>query len=137
MASKAVASGLFETVQFPFNYVAREPADTLVPLAVEHDVGFIAMKPFAGGMLDNARLAFKYLLQFDQVVADPGIEKMEEITEIVALVESGDLALTPLEQAEIDRARAELGTRFCHQCGYYLPCPQEIQIPMILITHKI
>ncbi|MBN1583998.1 MAG: aldo/keto reductase [Anaerolineae bacterium] len=137
VASKAVASGLFETIQFPFNYITREPADTLVPLAAEHDVGFIAMKPFAGGMLDNAHLSFKYLLQFDNVVADPGIEKIEEIDEIVALVESGDWALTPQEQIEIDRARAELGTQFCRQCGYCLPCPQSIQIPMVMIARKM
>jgi predicted aldo/keto reductase-like oxidoreductase len=133
-AIEAVKSGLFETVQFPFNYVTREPADELIPLAKELDVGFIGMKPFAGGLLDNATLSIKYVLQFDSVVPDPGIEAVEEIEEIVSIVESGDWALTAQEQQEIETRRAELGTQFCRQCGYCQPCPQEIPISMVMIT---
>lgn len=62
VASKAVPSGHFETIQFPFNFVTSEPAERLVPLAQKHDVGFIAMKPLGGGLLDDANLAIKYLL---------------------------------------------------------------------------
>ncbi|MBN1811856.1 MAG: aldo/keto reductase, partial [Anaerolineae bacterium] len=60
MALKMIPPGLFETIQFPFNFVTNEPADELLPLAEKHDIGFIAMKPFAGGMLANAKLALKY-----------------------------------------------------------------------------
>ena len=52
IALLATRSGLFETIQFPFNYVTNEAADELIPLASKHDVGFIGMKPFGGGMLD-------------------------------------------------------------------------------------
>ncbi|MBN1814284.1 MAG: aldo/keto reductase [Anaerolineae bacterium] len=134
VAMEAVRSGLFETVQFPFNYVTREPADELIPLAKAHDVGFIGMKPFAGGMLGNAALSIKYVLQFDSVVPDPGIEKVEEIEEIVAIVESENWALTPQELEQIEARRAELGTQFCRQCGYCQPCPEGVQIPMVMIT---
>jgi uncharacterized protein len=134
VALEAVKSGLFETIQFPFNYVTREPADELIPLAKKHDVGFIGMKPFAGGMLGNANLSIKYVLQFDSVVPDPGIQKVEEIEEIVTIVESGDWTLTVQEQQEIEARRAELGTQFCRQCGYCQPCPQEIPISMVMIT---
>jgi aryl-alcohol dehydrogenase-like predicted oxidoreductase len=134
IAIKAVKSGLFEVIQFPFNYVTREPKDELIPLAQEHDVGFIGMKPFAGGMLGNATLSIKYVLQFDWVVPDPGIETVEQIEEIVAIVESGDWALTPQERQEIEARRAELGTQFCRQCGYCQPCPEGISISMVMIT---
>ncbi|MBN1978052.1 MAG: 4Fe-4S dicluster domain-containing protein, partial [Anaerolineae bacterium] len=134
VALEAVRSGLFETIQFPFNYVTREPADELIPLAKEHDVGFIGMKPFAGGMLGKAELSIKYVLQFDSVVPDPGVQKVEEIEEIVAIVESGDWALTLQERQEIEARRAELGTKFCRQCGYCQPCPEGVQIPMVMIT---
>jgi predicted aldo/keto reductase-like oxidoreductase len=134
IAIKAVKSGLFEVIQFPFNYVTREPADELIPLAKELDVGFIGMKPFAGGMLGDANLSIKYVLQFDSVVPDPGIQKVEEIEEIVAIVESGDWALTPQERQEIEARRTELGTQFCRQCGYCQPCPEEIPISMVMIT---
>jgi len=78
VALKAVSSGHFETIQFPFNFVTNEAAEELVPLAQEYDLGFIAMKPFAGGMPEDVNLVIKYLLQFDNVVPDPGIEKIEE-----------------------------------------------------------
>ncbi len=134
VAIEAIKSGHFETIQYPFNYITREPADELVPLAAERDVGFIAMKPFGGGMLGKANLSIKYLLQFDSVVPDPGIEKIAEIEEIVGIVDSDDWALTPQERQEIDAMRAELGTRFCRQCGYCLPCPESVNIPMIMIA---
>jgi len=86
IAKKMILTDQFETIQFPFDFVAREAADELVPLAKEHDVGFIAMKPFAGGNIRDAKLAIKYLLQFDNVVPDPGIQRMKEIEEIVDIV---------------------------------------------------
>jgi len=133
-AIKAVKSGHFETIQFPFNYVTHEPADELIPLAAEKGVGFIGMKPFAGGMLGRADLSIKYVLQFDSVIPDPGIETIEEIDEIAALVDSGDWELSPAELAEIEARRDELGTQFCRQCGYCQPCPQGIPISMAMIV---
>jgi predicted aldo/keto reductase-like oxidoreductase len=131
VALKATASDQFETIQFPFNVITSEPADSLVPLAKEHDVGFIAMKPLAGGLLDRAEIAFKYLLQFADVVPDPGIEKTAEIDEIVAIV-NGPHALTATDRSEMERMREELGTRFCRRCQYCQPCPEGIPIPSIM-----
>jgi predicted aldo/keto reductase-like oxidoreductase len=128
VALKAVASGHFETVQFPLNFVSNEAADELISLAKEYDVGFIAMKPFAGGRIRRANLAIKYLLQFDSVVPDPGVEKIEEIEEIVGIVNSDTWEPTPQEQKEIEEIRAKVGTRFCRQCEYCMPCPQGVHI---------
>ncbi len=86
VAVEAVSSGIFETIQFPFNLIADEAAEELVPLAKEHDMGFIAMKPFAAGQIKDANLAIKFLLQFDNIVPDPGIETIEELEEIVDIV---------------------------------------------------
>jgi predicted aldo/keto reductase-like oxidoreductase len=132
VAQKIVPSGYFEMILFPFNFVNDEAARELLPLAREHDVGFVAMKPFAGGRLRDANLTIKYLLQFDDVVPVPGIETVEEIEEIVSIVE-GSWEITPEEQQGIDRVRDELGTRFCQWCGYCMPsCPQEIYIPGLI-----
>ena len=131
IALKAVPTGLFETVQFPFNFVTNEPAESLVPLALAHDVGFIAMKPFGGGMLGNANLCIKYLLQFDHVVPDPGIERVEEIEEIVGLLH-GPWELTEQEREEIERVRAAVGVRFCRRCGYCEPCPEGVRISLVM-----
>jgi predicted aldo/keto reductase-like oxidoreductase len=134
VALKAVSSGYFETIMFPFNFVANEAAAKLVPLAREHDVGFIAMKPFAGGMLKNANLAIKYLLQFDNVLPNPGIEKIEEIEEIVAIV-NGSWELTSQERQEMEEIRVRVGPRLCRQCEYCQPCPQGVVLLPLINMH--
>ena len=136
VALKAVPSGYYETLQFPFNFVANEPAAKLVPLARKHDVGFIAMKPLGGGLLSNANLTIKYLLQFENIVPDPGIEKVEEIEEIVEIV-AGSWELSPQEWQEIERIRADVGTRFCRRCGYCEPCPQGVRISIVMNLRSI
>ncbi|MBU7028459.1 MAG: aldo/keto reductase [Theionarchaea archaeon] len=136
VALKMVSSGLFETIQFPFNFVTCEPADELVPLARQCDVGFIAMKPFAGGNLSDASLAIKYLLQFDNVVPDPGVEKIREIEEIVGIV-NGSWELTSQDRQKMEEIRTELGTRFCRQCMYCMPCPQGVEIWLLMYVRNL
>jgi len=131
VALEAVTSGHFETIQFPFNFVTDEARKELIPLADAHGLGFISMKPFAGGLLDQANLVIKYQLQFDSIVPDPGIETEAEIEEIVDIVE-GSQALTPAEREAIEQIRASVETVFCRRCGYCQPCPQEIPIPMLM-----
>jgi len=131
VAKRAVTSGHFETILVPFNFVNNSPADELVSLAREHDVGFIAMKPFEGGMLDNANLVFKYFLQFDNVVPIPGIEKIEEIEEIVGIV-NGPWELTPRDLQEMEDIRARMGSRFCRRCQYCMPCAQGVNIQPLM-----
>ena len=131
MAKALVKTGRFETVMFPFNFITCEPADELLPLCKEYDVGFIDMKPMAGGMLENAAVAFKYLFQFPDIVMIPGIEKLHEIEEIIGLFE-GPHEMTAAEQAEMKRLTEELGTRFCRRCEYCQPCSQEIAISMLM-----
>jgi len=131
IAKEAVKTGQFETLMFPFNFITTEPAEDLLPLCREHDVGFIDMKPMGGGMLDNATVAFKYLLQFPDIVYIPGIEHLWEIEEIAGIVQ-GSSQMTPEEEAEIQRLRDELGTRFCRRCDYCQPCTQEIPISLVM-----
>lgn len=133
MAKELVKSDRFETIMFPFNFITCEAADELLPLAREHDVGFIAMKPLAGGMLDNVTIAFKYLLQFPGVVPIPGIEKLHEIEEIAQVLE-GPWQTTEAEQHEMQRLREELGTRFCRRCDYCQSCPEEIPISTVMVS---
>jgi predicted aldo/keto reductase-like oxidoreductase len=130
-AKEQVKCGRFETIMFPFNFITNEPATELLPLCREHDMGFIVMKPLAGGMLDNATIAFKYLLQFPDIVSIPGIEKIHEIEEIYQIY-SGTPEMTAAEKKQMQRMRKELGNRFCRRCDYCQPCSQEIPISMIM-----
>jgi predicted aldo/keto reductase-like oxidoreductase len=131
VAKEAVKSGKFETIMFPFNFVASEPAEELLSLTREHDVGFIAMKPLAGGMLQNVTIAFKYLLQFPDVVPIPGIQRVREIDEIIQVVE-GPWQMSRAELNEMQRLREELGTRFCRRCDYCQPCTEGIPISLVM-----
>ncbi|MFX0092417.1 MAG: aldo/keto reductase [Candidatus Hodarchaeota archaeon] len=134
VARKAASSSHFETILFSFNFIAREPAEELIPLARKHDIGFIAMKPFAGGVLQDANLSIKYLLQFDNVLPVPGIEKVEEIEEIVNIV-NGFMGLTPQEKEKIMDIRTEIGIRICRRCGYCQPCSQKVRIIPLVNMH--
>ena len=135
-ALRLVETGRFETVQFPFNFISDEAASELIPLAEKHDVGFIAMKPFAGGMIKDANLAIKYLLQFDNVLPDPGIEKFSDIEEIVDVV-NGPWEPTASELQRMKEIKDRVGTRFCRQCGYCMPCDQGVLIHNILYFQRL
>jgi len=136
VALRAVTSNHFETIMFPFNFIANEAAQKLIPLALERNVGFIAMKPLAGGSLDNAPLAFKYLRQFPEILPIPGIERPEEIYEILDIME-GPAEMTTEDLAQMERMRAELGNRFCRRCGYCQPCPQGVSIQPLMILDSM
>ncbi|MFC1905528.1 aldo/keto reductase [Chloroflexota bacterium] len=131
VAKRAVESDRFETIMFPFNFITADTADELLPLSRAHDVGFIAMKPLAGGMLDNATIAFKYLFQFSDVLPIPGIEKISEAEEIIKVLE-GSREMSDAEQQEMNRIKDEIGPRFCHRCDYCQPCTQEIPISTVM-----
>ena len=130
MAVEVMKSEKFAAVQLPFNYIDSEAADEAIPLANKLDMGFIAMKPMGGGLLDNAALAFRFLGQYG-IIPDPGIEKLEEIREIVEIVNKNKEFSTE-DQKEIEKQRSETGSSWCHRCDYCLPCPQGIHISMAL-----
>jgi len=123
--------GRFATVQLPFNYIDFAAGEDAIPLARELDMGFIAMKPMGGGLLADAGLSFRYLGQYDSIVPDPGIEKTEEIREIVAIVKKNE-PLSPEDKMEIEKQRLEFGPSWCHRCDYCLPCPLNIKISLTL-----
>ena len=82
-AMKAVESGLYETIQFPFNVLSSDAVIELVKLCEEHDVGFIAMQPLCGGVVDNIPLAFGFLQQYENVVPIWGVQTFEEMEQIL------------------------------------------------------
>ncbi len=131
IARDIIRTGLFETIMFPLNFMSYEGREELLSLAKQHDVGFIAMKPLAGGMIDNASIAIKYLRQFPDIVLIPGIERVPEIEEIARLFE-GPKEMTAGEKQEMARIIQELGTRFCRRCDYCQPCSAEIPISDIM-----
>ncbi|MFC1899471.1 aldo/keto reductase [Chloroflexota bacterium] len=131
VAKWAVKSGQFETVMFPFNFITCEAEYELLQLTREYDVGFIAMKPFAGGRIRKATIALKYLFQFPGVVPIPGIENNGEMAELIQILE-GPSEMTERENNKIQVMRDELGTQFCRRCDYCQPCNAGIPISSAL-----
>ncbi len=127
MAIRMVKSGLFETVQFPFNFIEEGARDELFGAALECGMGFIGMKPFGGGMIDNADIAFKYLRNYPSVIPIPGFESCEQVDQLLAIY-SLDNTISAQDQAMMDNYRSELGKIFCRRCEYCQPCPQGVII---------
>lgn len=128
LAKQAVESGAYETVQFPFSSLASDEEIELVNLAKQHDVGFIAMKGLAGGLITDASTTFTFIKQFDNVVPIWGIQRMSELNEFLSL-EQNPPAYDEEMKNKIQRDRQTLLGDFCRGCGYCKPCPAQIDIP--------
>lgn len=127
IAMECVRSELYETMQFPFSYLCSEKEIELVNLCREKDVGFIAMKGLAGGLIHNAKAAMAYISEYDNVLPIWGIQKMSELEEWLAFMNE----VWPYDQevqAYIEKERDELVGEFCRGCGYCMPCPAGIMI---------
>ena len=128
VAMEAAESGLYETIQFPFSYLATDQEVGLVRLCEERKIGFIAMKALSGGLISNAAAAYVYLDQFSNVLPIWGIQKEKELDEFISYITQPPVMNEELA-AIIERDRRELGKDFCRGCGYCLPCPVNIDIP--------
>ncbi len=127
--NKAIESGYFETVQFPFNIVEDQGIDMFLN-AKRKGMGTIIMKPLAGGALDDSQLALKYILNQDFAdVAIPGMASKDEIDMNITVLNQ-ETILSDLETKKINHIKATMGDKFCRRCGYCMPCTQGINIPM-------
>lgn len=128
VAREAVESGLYDTLQFPFCYLASPDDLALVESCRQHGVGFIAMKALSGGLIQNSAAAYAFLAQFEGVLPIWGVQRMGELEEFLAYGENPP-ALTAELQTLIERDKLQLAGDFCRGCGYCLPCPAGIEIP--------
>lgn len=127
VANEAVDSGLYETLQFPFCYLATEKDIALVEKCKEKDMGFVAMKALSGGLITNSAAAYAYLAQYDNVLPIWGVQREKELDEFLSYI--GDPpAMTEEIKALIEHDREELLGEFCRGCGYCMPCPMGIEI---------
>ncbi len=127
IAEELIASGLYETLQFPFSYLSSGREQALAEKCRAADMGLIAMKALAGGLITNAAAAFAFISQFDNVLPIWGIQREAELLQWLAFFEA-PAVLTDALCAFIERERAELTGEFCRGCGYCMPCPAGIPI---------
>ena len=128
VACAAIDSGNFETMQFPFCYLAAPQDLEIVEKCKAADMGFIAMKGLSGGLLNNAEACYAFMQEYPNVVPIWGIQREEELDQWLELT-ARDPHVTPEIQAVIDKDRKELAGNFCRSCGYCLPCTAGIDIP--------
>ena len=127
VAREAIESGLYETLQFPFCYLATDKDLELVEMCKEADMGFIAMKALSGGLITNSAAAYAYLAQYDNVLPIWGVQRQSELEEFLRYMDEPP-ALTEELRAVIEGDRKELSGNFCRGCGYCMPCPVGIEI---------
>lgn len=127
IAEEAVESGLYETLQFPFCYLAAQKDMDLVEKCKRAGMGFIAMKALSGGLITNSAAAYAFLARFDNVLPIWGVQREAELDEFLSYIDNPP-ELTEELAAVIAHDREELSGDFCRGCGYCMPCPVGIEI---------
>lgn len=127
VAEEAVESGLYETLQFPFSYLASEREIELVKRCRDKNIGFVAMKALSGGLITNSAAAYAYIAQYENVLPIWGVQRERELDEFISYIDNPP-TLTADIMAVIEHDVKELSGEFCRGCGYCMPCPVNIEI---------
>ena len=129
---RAVELPWVETIMFPYNIVETQ-GEELISDCAERGIGFICMKPLAGGAIDDAEIAMRFILANPDVsVVIPGMATLEELAQNVSSAENAS-PLSADEQKKINAIRDDLGTNFCRRCNYCAPCTAGINISAVLL----
>ena len=123
VAEEIIESGLYETLQFPFCYLATDREKALVQGCKEKNIGFIAMKALSGGLITNSAAAYAFEDQYDNVLPIWGVQREKELDEFLSYI-----AMTDEIKTIIEKDQKELSGNFCRGCGYCMPCPAGIEI---------
>lgn len=129
---RAVEMDWVETVMFPYNIVESQ-GEELIKVCQERKIGFIAMKPLAGGAIEDADTAIRFILSNPGVsVMIPGMAEEKELSQNLRAAEMKE-PLSEKELGKIEAIRKELGSQFCRRCNYCAPCAAGIAIPSVFL----
>ncbi len=129
---KAVTLDWVETFMFPYNIVETQ-GEEVMKQCTEKNIGFIVMKPLAGGAIEDANLALRFICSNKDVsVVIPGMYDTKEIDINLNAVENNS-PLTKEELTKIDTIRQQLGNNFCRRCNYCQPCSVGINISTVFL----
>ena len=129
---KAIELDWVETIMFPYNIVETQ-GEELISLCAEKNIGFICMKPLAGGAIEDAETALRFILSNPNVtVVIPGMASIDEVEQNVAIAKNAS-PLTDEENEKVNKIREFLGTNFCRRCNYCAPCSAGINISAVFL----
>ncbi len=129
VARAEAETGIYETIQFPLSALSSDEELDFIRMCKDKDIGVIAMKALAGGLLTSAAPSMAFLRRFDNLVPIWGMQRESELEEVIAL-EKNPPVLDEAMMARIQKDREELAGDFCRGCGYCKPCPVGIQIDL-------
>ena len=129
IALEAMSSGLYETVQYPVSYLSGPNELDFVRQCAERGIGVLAMKALSGGLITDSAAAYAFLLQFENVIPIWGVQRDSELEEFISYHDAPPV-LDDRARRVIERDVKELSGEFCRGCGYCLPCPAKITIPI-------
>ena len=127
VAQEAIDSGLYDTIQFPFCYLATDKDIAIVENCKKNNLGFIAMKGLSGGLITNSAAAYAFMAQYDNVLPIWGVQRMSELNEFLSY-NTNPPSVTGEIKELIDNDRKMLAGEFCRGCGYCMPCPVGLEI---------
>ena len=127
VAQEAIDSVLYDTIQFPFCYLATDKDIAIVENCKKNNLGFIAMKGLSGGLISNSAAAYAFMAQYDNVLPIWGVQRMSELNEFLSYNTNPPSVTSEIKEL-IDNDRKMLAGEFCRGCGYCMPCPVGIEI---------
>lgn len=86
LAHEAIRSGLYDTLQFPFCYLATDKDIAVAEACREAGMGFIAMKGLSGGLINNSAAAYAWLAQYEHVLPIWGVQRERELREFLSYI---------------------------------------------------
>ncbi len=124
---RAIEDGRFEVIMACYSFLEPEASQKVFPLAKRKDIGALAMKPFSGGVIEEAGPALRYVLSTEGIVPIPGSETLEKARENWRIFVEG-YSLTKRDQERIEAIKKEFDHQFCRRCDYCQPCTEKIGI---------
>lgn len=128
---RAIEDGHFDVIMACYSFLEPDAAKKIFPLAKAKGVGMITMKPFSGGVIEEAGPALRFVLSTQDIVPIPGSETLEKAQKNWEIFMKGG-SLTRKDKERIETLRKEWDQQFCRRCGYCQPCSENIGIQQML-----